>query len=159
MTEKDFENLVSNNIWIFHASPERYEISKCFADQEYKGQITWNVNRYKDKIKKNGVALIWMSGKNAGIYAIGEIISDPDEIFEFPWEEKYWLNLNDADKGKSSCKVIINIHKDMTRVPLLQKELKIKNIEGLQGISNLNPWQKTNIPVTQDEWDLLKKFI
>ena len=44
------------------------------ADKEVINNINWRVTRYGKKIGKGDLGLIWLSGKEAGIYAVAEIL-------------------------------------------------------------------------------------
>ena len=143
------------NVWIFQANPRRFDILNALADPQLKCQ-KWLVNdRYRAKIKHGDTALIWMSGKEAGIYALAKIVSDPEEMVDFPEEEKYWVE--EADRGKKTLKVLIDIQKDFTNAPLFRTQ--IKSIPELSNLSILKFSQGTNFPVTQEEWVIIKKFL
>jgi len=60
--------------WLFQGNPKYYRIIDAIRDFE---QMPWLVTRYgKDMVPGDGV-LVWVSGKEAGIYAIAEIIESP----------------------------------------------------------------------------------
>ena len=94
------ESLV--NTWMFQADPKRYDILNALADPAVQ-RYTWLVSQHKSKIKKDDVGLIWISGNDAGIYAVAEIISDPAIMGETPAEDKYWIN--NEDRGKKQMRV------------------------------------------------------
>jgi len=53
--------------WLFQSNPKYYRIMDGIRDFE---QMLWSVTRYaKDMVSGDGV-LIWVSGEQAGIYAI-----------------------------------------------------------------------------------------
>lgn len=80
-------NIENNSrIWIFQANPDRYDVLNALSDSELESQC-WQVNQNAEKIKKGDIALIWMSGKEAGIYAVTEVISNPMVMEDFPAEE------------------------------------------------------------------------
>lgn len=144
----------NNEIWIFQANPNRYDILNALLDPALDKQ-GWMVNQHRDKIKQGNIALIWMSGKEAGIYAIAEITSDPSFMVDPPEEEKYWTN--EKDKGKSRLRVKIKIIKKLINNPLLREELK--GTVGLNSLSILRFSQGTNFPVSRNEWEIIKSKI
>lgn len=144
----------NNRVWIFQANPNRYDILNALLDPALDKQ-GWMVNQHRDEIKQGDIALIWMSGKEAGIYAICEVISDPSFMIDPPEEEKYWTN--DKDKEQSRLRVKIRIIKNLVNNPLLRAELK--GIRELSNLSILRFSQGTNFPVTQDEWKIIKNKI
>lgn len=142
------------NVWIFQANPKRYDILNALLDLVPDKQW-WMVNQYKKEIKQGDIALIWMSGKEAGIYAIAEIVSDPVFTKDTLESDKYWIN--EEDKEKPRLRVGIKIIKKLINNPFLREELK--DIEGLKNLSILRCPRFTNFPVTNNEWKILKKEI
>jgi len=140
--------------WIFQANPNRYDILNALSDPELKKQC-WQINQHKSEIKKGDIALIWMSGKESGIYAVTEVISDPENLADFPAEEKYWVS--DEDRGKKRLKVIIELKTNLVNNPVFRSELK--DFLGLKGLSILNFFQGTNFPVKDAEWKIIKSKI
>lgn len=140
--------------WIFQANPNRYDIFNALSDPELDKQC-WQINQHKHKIKKGDIALIWMSGKEAGVYAVAEVVSDPLIMADFPAEEKYWIS--EGDRGKKRLKVIISIKQNLVNSPVFRYELK--NIEELKKLSILRFFQGTNFPVSMDEWQIIRKKI
>ena len=58
--------------WLFQGNPKYYRIMDGIRDFE---QMLWSVTRYaKDMVSGDGV-LIWVSGEQAGIYAIAIIVN------------------------------------------------------------------------------------
>ena len=142
-----------NHCWIFQANPSRYDILNALLDPTLNKQ-SWMVNQHKNDIKEGGIALIWMSGKEAGIYAIVEIVSNPMFLIAPPEEEKYWTN--DEDKGKSRLRVKIKIIKNLVNKPIFREE--IRSVDGLKNLRIFKFSQGTNFPVTDDEWEIIRKI-
>ncbi len=155
ITRTDF-NIESSlvNTWIFQANPQRYDILNALADPAVQ-RYNWFVSRHKSKIKKGDVGLIWMSGNDAGIYAVAEIISDPAIMGETPAEDKYWINNEDRGKNKMRVELINKIV--LINSPVFRHELK--SIEGLRDLSILRIPRGTNFPVTLHEWNVIKGLI
>ena len=96
-----------------------------------------------------------MSGKEAGIYAVAEIASDPSIMGEPPTEEKYWLS--NEDKGVERLWVELINKTILINNPVYRYELKA--IEELKNLSILRVAQGTNFPVSDVEWCVIKKLI
>jgi len=141
------------SVWIFQTNPTRYNILNALAELK---QLGWSVNQHKDKIKKGDIALIWMSGENAGIYAISQVISDPEVRFGLPEEDKYCFDKSLLSNIKGNM-VILKINKNMSNAPLFKNELK--NFPNLKNLSILNHWRGTNFRVTKEEWSIIKDEI
>ena len=66
-----------NSVWLFQADPKIYKIlddpSRLAVDDG------WPVNRYIGRVQSGDIALLWQSGKVAGVYAICQIADVPGE--------------------------------------------------------------------------------
>jgi EVE domain/Endonuclease NucS C-terminal domain len=145
----------AGNIWIFQANPQRYDIMNALADDEIGDSIHWLVNQHKTKISKGHIGMIWLSGKEAGIYAITEILTDPELMLEPEPEKKYWTDASDKEGEKTRVKM--KIIKSLLHSPLT-KETILKTA-GLQGMRILRQPQGTNFRVTTEEWEIIKTMI
>jgi len=146
----------SSRAWIFQANPQRYDILNSIADKELTEDV-WEVSRYKDQIRVGHVCLIWMSGKESGIYAVGDITSNPEFMVDSPQSTKYWVY--DADKSQARLRVKYKYRLKLVNNPIMRAELK--SIPELQNMEIFRQPQGTNFKVTSEEWeiilDLLKK--
>jgi hypothetical protein len=127
----------------------------ALADDEIGNDIHWLVNQHKTEILKGHIGIIWLSGKEAGIYAITEIMTDPKMLEEPEAEKKYWAD--SADKGGEKLRVKMKIIKNLLPSPLIKET--IRNTNGLFNLSILRQPQGTNFPVTPDEWHIIKQLI
>ncbi len=140
--------------WIFQANPKEYDILNALSDEKL-NKRHWYVGQHKKRIKKGHIALIWMSGKEGGVYAIAKILSDPKEIEESQLSKKYWLSTN--KDTKRLLRVNLQIIKTLINNPLFRQEIKTK--ESLKDLSILKFSQGTNFPVTDDEWAVISGLI
>lgn len=145
----------ADDIWIFQANPQKYDIMNALADNEIGKYIHWSVNRHKKEISKGHLGIIWLSGKEAGIYAITEILTDPALMLEPESEKKYWID--DSNEKGAKTRVKMKIIRNLLNSPVTKE--KILNIQGLQGMSILKVPRGTNFRVTSDEWDLIRGLI
>lgn len=155
ISKKEIVLPLAQNIWIFQANPERYDILNALADDAIGTEMHWLVNQHKKQIKLGDIVMIWLSGKEAGIYALTEIISDPDLLEEPEAEKKHWTG--NEDKEGKKLRVKMRILNNMLNCPLLKEE--IKNKPGLQNLSILNQPRGTNFIVTNEEWYIIKSLI
>jgi len=148
--------LEKSKVWIFQTKPQRYDILNAIADKELEEDV-WEVNRYKNQIHAGDICLIWMSGKEGGIYAVGEITSNPEFMVESPTSAKYWRY--DSDRSQKWLRVKYKYKLKLVNNPIMREELK--SIPKLQNMEIFVQPQGTNFRVTSDEWeiilDLLKK--
>lgn len=145
----------ADKIWIFQANPQRYDIMNALADEEIGTDMHWLVNQHKNEITKGHIGMIWLSGKESGIYAITEIVTDPQLMGEPEAERKYWTDSADAVGEK--LRVKMKIVKNMLNRPLTKET--IRNTNGLHNISILRQPRGTNFNVISHEWNLIKELI
>ena len=144
----------SEKVWIFQGNPQRYDIMNALADEEIGDIMHWSVNQYRKEISKGDMGMIWMSGKEAGIYAITEIMNDPKMMTEPEAERKYWID--SANEEGERIRVRMKILKNLLHAPLTKEILKLND---LGNISILRQTRGTNFPVTQEEWIKIKELI
>lgn len=111
------------------------------------------MNQHKQKIKKGHIALIWMSGKEAGIYAIARIETDPRQLAEFPAEKQYWIGNEEIEVAN---RVRLAVIKRLINNPILKE--KLLTIPGLSKLSILRQFQGTNFPVKDNEWQIITQL-
>lgn len=145
----------SDRVWIFQANPNRYDILNALSDEGIGPIKHWLINQYKKEIAKGHIGLIWMSGKEGGIYALIEILSDPQFIRDTEEESKYWID--SKDKNKNKLRVKLRLLKNMVNKPIYKSELR--ETPGLENLSIFKQSQGTNFPINSDEWAIIKKKI
>ena len=143
------------SVWLFQANPDKYDILNALSDEKIGNSIHWLVNQHKGEIRQGHIGLLWMSGKDSGIYAVTLITSDPQQMEEYPEEKKYWLG--DEKGAGQRLRVSMSVAKRLTNAPLFRKA--IKDIKGLEGLSILKNPQGTNFPVSNAEWKIISEQI
>ncbi len=138
------------SVWLFQGNPKIYDILNALSDSEIGNTIHWFVNQNRKRIHKGHLALIWMSGKEAGIYALGRIETAPLIMDESEEEKKYWLDSEPASNGLT---VRISIIRRLINKPVLRTE--IKEIPELSSLSILKQPTGTNFPVNDSEWEII----
>jgi hypothetical protein len=153
---QDIPDIDSNetSVWIFQANPQRYDILNSLSDIEIGNSIHWLVNQHRKKIKAGHLGLIWMSGSEAGIYALARVESNPAIMKEFPAEKKYWT---DSTEKEEAMRVKMTIMRRFTNNPILKR--KLIETEGLNKLSILRQFQGTNFPVRNKEWQIISQLI
>lgn len=87
---------------------------------------------------------IWASGERAGIYAIGEIVTNPRGKSLNPEYEKYWTRKGDICKFQEKNSVIIKYSSYFLDRPLLEDECSKDPV--LSAMRVLKNPQGTNFP-------------
>ena len=158
--DKAFQPSVENtnidevSVWMFQGNPKMYDIVNALSDPEIGNTIHWTVSQNKNKIRKGHLAMIWMSGEEAGIYALGRIETDPEVLNEPEEEKNHWL---ESDTMPDKLRVRITIIRKLINKPVLRVELKA--IQGLSNLSILKQPIGTNFPVRDNEWEIIASLI
>jgi hypothetical protein len=142
------------SVWIFQGNPNRYDVLNSLSDGEIGNRIHWLVNQHRKKIKKGHIGLIWMSGAEAGIYAITRIENDPAIMTEFDAERKYWF---DSSEKKEAVRVEMTILKRFINKPIFKNKLRENG--NLKDLSILRQFQGTNFPVRNSEWRIISELL
>jgi hypothetical protein len=72
--------------WLFQANPKYSQILEAIQDLD---RIYWLVTRYNKEITPGDRVLIWIAGKQAGIYAIAEVEEAP-QFMDAPPDIDIW---------------------------------------------------------------------
>jgi hypothetical protein len=88
------------NFWLFQSIAERYDLREPGVVEAGKSD-TWYATRYRGRIKIGDTVFFWLGGigKDRGVYAVGEIISEPyrkDEWDSYGVDVCYKRKLNKA---------------------------------------------------------------
>jgi len=152
MLEEINKNILTGDsrIWIFQTNPKRYKIVEVLSDNNITEEV-WETNQHEKEIKHGDYAFIWMCGKEAGIYALTKIISDPILMKDSKQAAKYWIH--EFDKNNTKPRVKIEFILKFTNNPIFRKE--IKEIPELNEMSIMKFASGTNFKVTLEEWKLL----
>lgn len=139
------------NYWIFQGNPDIYNLTKSLKNEHLK---SWKVAAHKDKIKPKDKVIIWQTGKDAGCYALAEVISEVGVFDEESFENQYYLNSSESNRKDKDSRVKIKVTNYLADKPLLWSDLKDKS-----EFSKLNVGlQGTNFKATKDEFEKLLKI-
>jgi len=141
------------SVWIFQANPHKYDILNALDDQDVGNTIHWTVSQHRNHIHKGHLVLIWLSGKEAGIYAVARVECEPQSLEENKSESKYWIE----DVESVLVRVRLTIIKRLLNHPILRQDLK--KIPQLSELSILNFAQGTNFPVKDSEWQIISQLL
>lgn len=143
---------VQPSTWIFQANPKLYDIQASLRKEQYE---LWGCKQHVEKIKKGDRALIWISGPKAGIYAVGNILTNPSPQPDTPKGMDYWKNKLDGLDRRH--RVWIQYEQVLIEHPLLREYLRCD--PGLWDMKILKQPLGTNFSVTQDEWEAIKIWL
>ncbi len=153
----------SSGVWIFQLNRKYYRFLDLIRDGNFSKEW-WHIDKRQKKIqnetKKGDMILFWLSGsKDAGIYAMGEVVVGPKRItpddctidYTTPeFKEKF------PDENFSCSFFQCRLINEFIDKPILKEHLL--DIMILKDISVIKrPFEGANFRVTKDQWDELKK--
>jgi len=142
----DLWNSRNANYWIFQGNPNVFDFETAIKNNILED---WTVTAHKDKIKVGDKIVLWITGKNAGCYALAEVTKEPQTI----------NNSKDAHLWKSEDKGTLKAGIKIT-YSLIDKPLLWNNIKGIEGLENLKVGnQGTNFSATKQEYRIIENLI
>jgi hypothetical protein len=75
--------------WIFQGNPKVFNVVR-YINESF--SHNWSVGSHKDKIKIGDKVILWVTGKNAGCYALAEITSELYQGTDLPEEVSYYTD-------------------------------------------------------------------
>ncbi len=141
--EEHFGTLHSINYWIFQGSPKIYNTVDAINANAVK---TWTVSRHRDKIKNGDKFILWLTGDNAGCYALGRVDSEVMLMKEDDAEMSYYLTETEQEEFH---RVKIVIEHNFTSNPILWT--MVKNDDVFSDFKGSN--QGTNFTATKEQYE------
>jgi len=141
--------------WVFQFNPAIYGWSSRIKENRETEQ--WLTSQHARDIREGDKVAIWASGEKAGVYAIGEIITNPRKRPLDTEQEKYWTTKEDVSKFRMNCSVIIKYLKVIIHMPLLENECS--KDATLSDMAVLNQPQGTNFPLTRKQWNRIIELV
>ena len=129
--------------WLFQNNPKYYRVMDAIRECD---EMPWLVTRYREKITVGDGVLVWISGKQAGIYAIAQVIESAIVPTEMP-DQDYWIDTSRA-QGKPHVK--IKFLRRLLGQPLRRRELMQEPV--LRDLLVIRAPHSTNFKVTPEQW-------
>jgi hypothetical protein len=145
-------------VWLFQANPRYFNL-----EQELKGvrpgdEEGWTVTRYREDMQAGEVAILWQGGKNAGIYALGELIGKPYAHSYEASEAPAWVTDNNADpSGRMTEWRVPYRYTKVLEAPLYKSSLMAHPT--LRDMQVLRAPMGTNVKVSAKEWEQLQELL
>ncbi|TAE58762.1 MAG: EVE domain-containing protein [Nostocales cyanobacterium] len=138
------------NYWLFQGNPKYYQVFKAIQDFD---EMPWLVTRYgKDIFPGDGV-IIWISGTQAGIYALAEVTQTAKFLTEIP-DKKYW---SDPTRALGKQQAMIRFTHKLIESPLLKTALQQDPV--LKNLLVIRAPNSTNFKVSAEEWLKVQELI
>lgn len=136
--------------WLFQANPKYSRILQALRDR---AQVHWLITRYVDRVASGDSVLIWIAGKQAGIYATAQVLTPPQFLAEPP-DIDIWL-MPERAWGRHYAPV--QLIRKLTETPVLKATLQqhsaTRHLEVIRFPRN------TNFHLTEAEWRSLNRFL
>lgn len=91
--------------WLFQAHPKKLQLVEALRANAL--HSFW-VKAHKDKIRIGDKVIVWQTGKQAGVYALATVRSEPDELRLSTEEQRYWIE-GDNNQPRVQLKVDYNL--------------------------------------------------
>jgi hypothetical protein len=143
---------ITQRTWIFQANPLLYRIADSLqAEREEK----WNLRQHYRAVRPSDRVLIWISGKRAGIYALGSVKTSPTIEADSLKGIGYW---NDKRQGyRPIARVWVRYERVLLDRPLFRDFLLCD--PDLWNLTILRNPRGTNFAVTEDQWLAIKTWL
>lgn len=136
------------NYWVFQCNPSFYDITGALKTGR---PIKWRVVAHRDRIKRGDKVILWVSGPEAGCYALADITSDVESTTSDYWEQGFRKDQSDE---QPELMVEITITHNLADRPILKPQISgIKDLEGLKAGN-----QGTNFSATERQYKALEKL-
>lgn len=132
--------------WVFQGNPKIYDFTGAIENDAVHD---WSVSAHKDKIEIGDKIILWITGANAGCYALAEVTSEIKDRAENE-EDDFW-----KEEDKIQQLVEINITHNLSKNPVLKEE--IDQIAALKDLKVGS--QGTNFSATKEEYEAILELI
>jgi EVE domain len=136
--------------WLFQANPKYSQILE--AIQQLDG-IFWLVTRYHEEISPGDQVLIWIAGKQAGIYAIAEVAAAPQFMDEPPDIDIWTMPI----RAKARFYAPVTFQQKLLDAPLLKSVLLYDQI--LYELEVIRRPHNTNFCISEAQWNRIISLI
>lgn len=138
--------------WIFQANPNKYRIEESL---QIEGAELWNLNQHTTEVEVGDRVLVWISGRKAGIYAIGTVTTSPLLQADSTTGQEYWRDPREGRRAKAR----VGVRYDRV---LLDRPLGKTYLEWdpqLRNLAILRRPRGTNFTVSEEEWAALRVWL
>ena len=134
--------------WLFQFNPSTYrwfDRNKETAEPEQ-----WLISQLSTLIHRGDLVAVWGSGQKAGVYGLGEVLTNPAKRPLNPAQAKYFVNQDSVDKFLEHYSAMVQYSKVLLEKPLSQEHCSRDPV--LSKMQIMANQQGTNFRLTYDEW-------
>jgi EVE domain len=129
--------------WLFQANPKYSKILEVIRQLD---GIYWLVTRYDKEITSGDQVLIWIAGKQAGVYAIAEVSREP-QFMDEPPDIDIWTMLV---RAKARFYAPVTFQQKLLDKPLLKSVLLYDSI--LYELEVICRPRNSNFRINEEQW-------
>ncbi|HMK94267.1 MAG TPA: EVE domain-containing protein [Candidatus Limnocylindrales bacterium] len=145
-----------HSYWIFQFNPEVYDWFGWMKENRASEQ--WLVTRFAKLISVEDKVAIWASGKDSGIYALGETVTYPLKNPLNPEQVKYYKSSRNVDKFIVKPSVSVKYLKTFLDNPISKNRCKEDCVLSSLGILS-DFTNATNFKVSKSQWNKILEFV
>jgi predicted RNA-binding protein with PUA-like domain len=136
--------------WLFQANPKYSQILEAIQDLN---RVYWLVTRYNKEITPGDRVLIWIAGKQAGIYAIAEVEEAP-QFMDAPPDIDIWTMPMIA---RARFYAPVTFQQKLIDTPLLKSVLNYDPL--LYEMEVIRRPRNTNFRISEEQWNRIIALI
>ena len=133
--------------WVFQANPTIYNIREALRQEVIE---TFAVKAHKSKIKKGDKFILWVTGKESGCYALGEVLTGVANREEGKKERRFWIE----EAVKITNRVKVRIDYNLWNRPVFKDQL----VHPVFSSFKIN-YPGTNFSATKEQHDNLLDLV
>lgn len=137
--------------WLFQGRPDRYDLPGALAELN---ELTWDVNQYPKQIHLGDRVYLWETGEEAGVLALGTIITDPEVRPDEQAERRFWR----TNRPPEGDRLRVRVKVDRLVQPRLSRSMLVTH-PILASLPNLRFANATNFRLTPEQDDALWRAI
>jgi len=138
--------------WIFQANPAKYKILESLKSKQ---KELWNLRQHAKDVMIGDRVLIWISGKDAGIYAIGTVRSSPAKMPDSEEDMPFWIAPEEGKRVIS--RVWVEYSKIFLEKPLYRRFIEFDPV--LENLAIIKFPRGTNFKVQEAEWIAIENWL
>ena len=146
------DSLVGHRAWLFQANPTKYRIYDSLRTESIE---LWNLRQHAGSVHAGHRVVIWLSGADAGIYAVGTVMANPTITSDSEVGQRYWEDARDG--RRAIARVPVRYDEVLLKRPL--SKVYLQAIPDLWSMKILRSPRGTNFPVTDKEWKVIHDLL
>jgi hypothetical protein len=145
-------------VWLFQANPKYFNLEQELTKVRHGDEDGWTVTKFREDMRAGDVAILWQGGKNAGIYALGELISEP-YLHSYDEEEvPPWLTGKDDDPSGQVTEWRVPYRYTKVLEHPLYKSTLLEH-PTLRNMNVIKAPMGANFRVSAKEWEALQELL